>query len=184
MQKHRQNVANYNALSAASPDPITQGNPNYDELHYITALGPSLSSSGFPASFIVDQGRSGVQNIRQQWGDWCNIKGAGFGLRPGSATLSTYIDAIVWVKVSKYPFVRRAWSDSSSAARRRVRRHVKLERPTLRFHLLALRREATFSSSRSLVRSVLRGSHQLRQPGFLRSFPLVLLRDCSSWFPD
>ena len=28
-------VANYNALSAASPDPITQGNPNYDEIHYI-----------------------------------------------------------------------------------------------------------------------------------------------------
>jgi len=29
------NVANYNALNAASPDPITQGNPNYDEMHYI-----------------------------------------------------------------------------------------------------------------------------------------------------
>lgn len=29
------NVANYNALSASSPDPATQGNPNYDEIHYI-----------------------------------------------------------------------------------------------------------------------------------------------------
>jgi cellulose 1,4-beta-cellobiosidase len=29
------NVANYNALNAASPDPITQGNSNYDEMHYI-----------------------------------------------------------------------------------------------------------------------------------------------------
>lgn len=28
-------VANYNALSAASPDPATQGDPNYDEIHYI-----------------------------------------------------------------------------------------------------------------------------------------------------
>ena len=37
-------VANYNALSAASPDPITQGDPNYDELHYInvSTQRPSL----------------------------------------------------------------------------------------------------------------------------------------------
>jgi cellulose 1,4-beta-cellobiosidase len=80
------NVANYNALTAASPDPITQGNPNYDESHYINALGPVLKSAGFPAQFVVDQGRSGVQNIRQQWGDWCNIKGAGFGTRPTTNT--------------------------------------------------------------------------------------------------
>ncbi|KAJ7633094.1 cellobiohydrolaseII [Roridomyces roridus] len=91
-------VANYNALSAASPDPITQGNSNYDEIHYINALTPLLTSSGFPAHFIVDQGRSGVQNIRQQWGDWCNVKGAGFGMRPTINTGYTAIDAIVWAK--------------------------------------------------------------------------------------
>ncbi|KAJ7787997.1 cellobiohydrolaseII [Mycena olivaceomarginata] len=91
-------VANYNALSAATPDPITQGNPNYDEILYINALAPLLTSSGFPAHFIVDQGRSGVQDIRQQWGDWCNVKGAGFGLRPTSNTGYTLIDAIVWAK--------------------------------------------------------------------------------------
>ncbi|THV07802.1 hypothetical protein K435DRAFT_847610 [Dendrothele bispora CBS 962.96] len=90
------NVANYNALSAASPDPITQGNPNYDEIHYIEALGPLLNP--FPAHFIVDQGRAGVQNIRQQWGDWCNVKGAGFGTRPTLDTGSDLIDSIVWVK--------------------------------------------------------------------------------------
>jgi cellulose 1,4-beta-cellobiosidase len=92
------NVANYNALTAASPDPVTSGNSNYDESHYINALGPMLSSSGFPAHFIVDQGRSGVQNIRAQWGDWCNIKGAGFGTRPTTSTGNSYIDAIVWIK--------------------------------------------------------------------------------------
>ena len=91
-------VANYNALQAATPDPITQGDPNYDELLYIQALGPMLSSAGFPAQFIVDQGRSGVQDIRNQWGDWCNIKGAGFGTRPTTSTPSSLIDAIVWVK--------------------------------------------------------------------------------------
>ncbi|KAI0076458.1 cellobiohydrolaseII [Panus rudis PR-1116 ss-1] len=92
------NVANYNALQAASPDPITQNNPNYDEIHYINALAPALQSQGFPAQFIVDQGRSGQQNLRQQWGDWCNIKGAGFGTRPTTNTGSSLIDSIVWVK--------------------------------------------------------------------------------------
>jgi len=92
------NVANYNSLSAASPDPITQGNSNYDEIHYINALAPLLSSAGFPATFLVDQGRSGVQNIRSQWGDWCNVKGAGFGTHPTTSTGSSLIDSIVWVK--------------------------------------------------------------------------------------
>jgi len=92
------NVANYNTITANSPDPITQGNPNYDEIHYINNLAPALSAGGFPAHFLVDQGRSGVQNIRQQWGDWCNVKGAGFGARPTLNTGSSLIDAIVWVK--------------------------------------------------------------------------------------
>jgi cellulose 1,4-beta-cellobiosidase len=92
------NVANYNALVAASPDPITQGNNNYDEALYIAALAPLLTSSGFPAHFIVDQGRSGVQNIRQAWGDWCNVKGAGFGTRPTLNTGISAVDAIVWAK--------------------------------------------------------------------------------------
>ncbi|KAJ7080521.1 1, 4-beta cellobiohydrolase [Mycena epipterygia] len=53
-------VANYNAVSlAATPTRSRQGNPNYDEIHYINALAPVLASSGFPAHFIVDQGRSG-----------------------------------------------------------------------------------------------------------------------------
>ncbi|KAG5730243.1 Exoglucanase 3 [Termitomyces sp. T112] len=90
------NVANYNALTAASPDPITSGNSNYDEIHYIEAFAPALG--GFPAHFIVDQGRSGVQNIRDQWGDWCNVVGAGFGTRPTLNTGSSLVDAIVWVK--------------------------------------------------------------------------------------
>ncbi|KAG8961663.1 hypothetical protein FRC05_005837 [Tulasnella sp. 425] len=92
------NVANYNALHATTPDPITQGNPCVDELSYVQALGPKLASNGFPAHFIIDQGRSGQQNLRGQWGDWCNIKGAGFGMRPTTSTPDPMIDAIVWVK--------------------------------------------------------------------------------------
>ncbi|KAK0211167.1 cellobiohydrolase II [Desarmillaria ectypa] len=89
-------VANYNALVASSPDPITSGNSNYDEIHYIQALAPLLTS--MPAHFIVDQGRSGRQNIRNAWGDWCNVVGAGFGTHPTTNTGSSLIDSIVWVK--------------------------------------------------------------------------------------
>ena len=69
------NVANYNAWSIATAPSYTQGNSNYDEKHYVEALGPLLSSAGFPAHFITDTGRNGKQPTgQQQWGDWCNVK--------------------------------------------------------------------------------------------------------------
>jgi cellulose 1,4-beta-cellobiosidase len=92
------NVANYNALTATRPDPITESNKNTDEMKYINAIAPLLRNNGFNAQFIVDQGRSGVQNIRDAWGDWCNVRGAGFGTRPTLNTGSSLIDAIVWIK--------------------------------------------------------------------------------------
>lgn len=62
------NVGNYNALVATRADPnITLGNPNYDEAHFIAALQPLLVSAGFPGNFIVEQGRSGVQELRSSW---------------------------------------------------------------------------------------------------------------------
>ena len=42
--------------------------------------------------------RNGVQGLRKEWGDWCNVIGAGFGKRPTSTTGSSYADAFVWVK--------------------------------------------------------------------------------------
>jgi cellulose 1,4-beta-cellobiosidase len=93
------NVANYNALVAARADTkITQSNPNYDEKHYIEALRPLLVSAGFPGNFIVDQGRSGVQEIRNEWGEWCNLDNAGFGIRPTTSTGVSNVDSIVWIK--------------------------------------------------------------------------------------
>ncbi|OLN96738.1 Exoglucanase 2 [Colletotrichum chlorophyti] len=93
------NVSNYNAWSLASPPAYTQGNANYDEKHFIEALAPLLSAQGWDAQFIVDQGRSGKQPTGQdQWGDWCNAKGTGFGLRPSTNTGSSLVDAFVWVK--------------------------------------------------------------------------------------
>ncbi|KAK7735656.1 hypothetical protein SLS53_007397 [Cytospora paraplurivora] len=72
------NVANYNAWNA---------------------IAPLLSSAGFDAHFITDQGRSGKQPTGQSaWGDWCNAIGTGFGTRPTTDTGLEIEDAFVWVK--------------------------------------------------------------------------------------
>lgn len=93
------NVANYNAFSISSPPSYTQGNKNYDEQLYINAIAPLLKSNGYPAHFIVDTGRNGKQPTQQQaWGDWCNVRGTGFGVRPTTNTGDALVDAFVWVK--------------------------------------------------------------------------------------
>ena len=47
----------------------------------------------------VIQARNGVQPTAQlQWGDWCNLKGTGFGVRPTTNTGDALADAFVWVK--------------------------------------------------------------------------------------
>jgi cellulase/cellobiase CelA1 len=43
--------------------------------------------------------RNGVQPTKQNaWGDWCNVIGTGFGVRPTTNTGNTLEDAFVWVK--------------------------------------------------------------------------------------
>ncbi|KAF8582951.1 glycoside hydrolase family 6 protein [Ramaria rubella] len=86
-------VSNYNLLRGPE-DPAQSPNPNYDEELYINALAPLLAQNNYPAHFIVDQGRSGVADIRTQEGDWCNVKGAGLGIRPTTATSNALIDAL------------------------------------------------------------------------------------------
>jgi Glycosyl hydrolases family 6 len=45
------------------------------------------------------QARNGVQPTAQnQWGDWCNLKGTGFGVRPTVNTGDALADAFVWIK--------------------------------------------------------------------------------------
>jgi len=93
------NVANYNAWSIATCPSYTQGDSNCDEKRYINALAPLLTAAGFPAHFIMDTSRNGVQPTAQlAWGDWCNLEGTGFGLRPSTNTGDPLEDAFVWVK--------------------------------------------------------------------------------------
>ena len=45
------------------------------------------------------QARNGVQPTAQlAWGDWCNVKGTGFGVRPTTNTGDALADAFVWIK--------------------------------------------------------------------------------------
>lgn len=79
--------------------PLPLGDSNYDESLYVQAIAPLLSSAGFSAHFITDQGRSGKQPTGQAaWGDWCNAIGTGFGLRPSTSTGLELEDAFVWIK--------------------------------------------------------------------------------------
>lgn len=94
------NVSNYNAWSLATCPSYTSPNPNCDEKKYINAIGPALSSAGWPdAHFVVDQSRSGHQPTSQiEQGDWCNVINSGFGIRPDTAPTDPLLDAFVWIK--------------------------------------------------------------------------------------
>ncbi|KAF9554540.1 cellobiohydrolase [Agrocybe pediades] len=95
------NVSNYNQYISAVRENYTEWSNSWDEFHYVNSLTPHLQAAGFPAHFIIDQGRSGKGGIRTEWGQWCNVKNAGFGMRPTSdqaVIKNPNVDAIVWVK--------------------------------------------------------------------------------------
>jgi len=101
------NTANYQPLGSLSStaDPCnleSQYNKAIDESHYISLLTQSLAAVGITGKgFITDTSRNGVINERKDCSNWCNINGAGLGIRPTtdtSFTGVTNIDALVWVK--------------------------------------------------------------------------------------
>ncbi|KAG4438561.1 hypothetical protein IFR05_005936 [Cadophora sp. M221] len=90
-------VSNFNPYIANPRANYTEWSKSFDELNYAQSLAPHLTNNSLPAHFIIDQGRSGLQNTRTEWGEWCNAK-AGFGIRPTTETNSTLVDSIVWAK--------------------------------------------------------------------------------------
>ncbi|KAL0930223.1 exoglucanase 3 precursor [Colletotrichum truncatum] len=96
------NVAGWNSWDAEpgefSSAPDAQWNKAQNEKKYVTLFGAALQTAGMPNHAIVDTGRNGVQGLRQEWGNWCNVNGAGFGLRPSTSTGLELADAFVWVK--------------------------------------------------------------------------------------
>jgi cellulose 1,4-beta-cellobiosidase len=75
-------------------------NPGNNELNYVAELQASWVSQGFStAHYIIDSGRNGVPNMRADCANWCNIRSAGVGHKPTSATANTsLVDAYYWLK--------------------------------------------------------------------------------------
>ncbi|KAF1832787.1 exoglucanase-6A [Decorospora gaudefroyi] len=96
------NVAGWNAWDMVPGEfadrSDAQWNKAQNEKKYVELFSPQLRSAGMPGQAIVDTGRNAVQGLREEWGHWCNVDGAGFGVRPTTDTGSSLVDAFVWIK--------------------------------------------------------------------------------------
>jgi cellulose 1,4-beta-cellobiosidase len=92
------NVSNYNPFNAVVRENYTEWSPSWDESHYASSLAPYLEAEGLPSNFIIDQGRVALPGARAEWGEWCNVDPAQFGILPGTKTNNTHVDSIVWIK--------------------------------------------------------------------------------------
>lgn len=91
-------TANYTVLHETPERFDYQYNPCHDELTYEQKLTTALAAVGIlNKGFIIDTSRNGRGDIRDQWGSWCNVKGAGLGERPTADPLPG-IDAYYWIK--------------------------------------------------------------------------------------
>jgi len=92
------NTSNYTHLSNRDGAVLEPTNPCPNELTYAKMLRQTLGMYGFKDhGIIIDTSRNGKGDLRNKWGDWCNIKGAGLGERP-RAEPEPGIDAYFWVK--------------------------------------------------------------------------------------
>ncbi|KAK3316731.1 exoglucanase 3 precursor [Apodospora peruviana] len=96
------NVAGWNSWDQSPGEFSKASDAKYNKCQnekiYVTEFGAALKTAGMPNHAIVDTGRNGVTGLREEWGNWCNVKGAGFGVRPTSTTGTELADAFVWVK--------------------------------------------------------------------------------------
>ena len=97
-----------NGAHASDPccaDPCTlttQWNPANNELNYAQLLRTAFlqaTGNAFSPHMLIDTGRNGVGNMRQQCANWCNARGAGIGLLPTFSTaVPDLVDAYHWLK--------------------------------------------------------------------------------------
>jgi len=96
------NTAGWNSWDKSPGEFSTASDAKYNKCQnekiYVDTFTPLLKSAGMPNHAIVDTGRNAVTGLRKEWGDWCNVNGAGFGVRPTSTTGDDLADAFVWVK--------------------------------------------------------------------------------------
>ncbi|KAI1380722.1 glycoside hydrolase family 6 protein [Hypoxylon crocopeplum] len=96
------NIAGWNAWDEDPGEFSDASDAKYNscqnEKTYVTKFSAALKTAGFPNHAIVDTGRNAVTGLREEWGDWCNVNGAGFGIRPTADTGLELADAFVWGK--------------------------------------------------------------------------------------
>jgi len=96
------NVANYNGwdLSPGEFESTRETPPNKgrNEKSFVELIATQLANASVPNHAITDTSRSAVQGLRVDWGSWCNVNGAGFGIRPTNKTGNKFLDAFVWAK--------------------------------------------------------------------------------------
>lgn len=163
------NVANYNGWSLPSCPSYTTPNPNCDEQKYVNALAPLLNAAGFPAHFIMDTARNGVQPTAQiAQGDWCNLIGTGFGVRPTSNTGHALVDAFVWVKPGGEADVSASlFKNLKILANPQSKGNLRYLRNQIRFPLWSCGCPQTCPRGRNLVPSLLPTIARQRQPSTL-----------------
>jgi len=79
---------------------LTQWNNGNNELNYAQFLVAAADEMlGMKAHVIIDTGRNGVVDNRQDCANWCNPRGSGAGLKSTSHTADpSYVDAYFWLK--------------------------------------------------------------------------------------
>lgn len=64
-----------------------------------STLAGECTPTNLPSRARADISSSnGVTGLRKEWGHWCNVNGAGFGVRPTADTGDERVDAFVWGK--------------------------------------------------------------------------------------
>ncbi|KAI1735858.1 glycoside hydrolase family 6 protein [Xylaria scruposa] len=99
------NVANWNAWDLA-PGEFARADDSRDvrpsnEKNFQRIISSALQTRGMPDTAthaILDTSSNGVMGLRWYWDEWCNIDGAGLGVRPNAETGDDTLDAFVWVK--------------------------------------------------------------------------------------
>ncbi|KAL1499782.1 hypothetical protein AB1Y20_012468 [Prymnesium parvum] len=100
-------IPQYCALHAADAccrDPcglLQQYNAANNELNYAQVVSAHARGTigGFSPHWLIDTGRNGVDGMRSDCSNWCNIRGAGLGHAPTANTsLPAVVDAYFWLK--------------------------------------------------------------------------------------
>ncbi|KAI0151265.1 exoglucanase 3 precursor [Pestalotiopsis sp. NC0098] len=96
------NIAGWNSWDQSPGEFSTADDAKYNscqnEKTYVSKFSAALKTAGMPNYAIMDTGRNAVTGLRKAWGDWCNVNGAGFGVRPTADTGDSQTDAFVWGK--------------------------------------------------------------------------------------